>query len=69
MSSKNNRHDQTRFNAFINIMFLVVGSLVVTASVIGPEGLDLIPDTVKDPPSPLIRAHKIRGSESPVVGC
>ena len=46
-----------------------MGSLVVMASGFGPEGTGPIPDTVKDPPSPLIRAHKIRGSESPVVGC
>ena len=40
------------------------------ASGFRPEGLALIPDTAKDPPSACgVRAHKIHDSESPMVDC
>ena len=46
-----------------------MGILVVMASGLGSEGPGLIPDAAKYPPSAGgVRAHKIRGSESPVVG-
>ena len=48
---------------------MVKGSLVVFASGFGPEGLGLISDALKHPPSVCsVYAHKIHGSEIPVVG-
>ena len=45
-----------------------MGTLVVMASGLRPEGPGPIPETTKDLPSARgARARKIRGSESPVV--
>ena len=44
-----------------------MGSLVVMASGLGAESPGSIPDAAKDSPS-ACGAHKIRGSESSVVG-
>ena len=44
-------------------------NIVVTASGFEPEGSGWIPDAAKDPPSACgVRAHKILGSESSVIG-
>ena len=49
--------------------FLVVGSLVIMTLGQVPEIPVLITDVTKDPPSACgVRAFKIHGSKSPVVG-
>ena len=48
---------------------MAMGSLVVLVSGFKPEGPGSIPDAAKDPPSACsLRAHKIYGSKSPMIG-
>ena len=52
-----------------NINDGLLESLFVVMSSFGPEGLELIPDAPKDPPSACnVRACKIYGSKTPVHG-
>ena len=49
---------------------MTMGSLMIMASDFRSELQSSIPDATKDPPSSFgVCAHKICGSESPVVSC